>query len=73
MGEPTREGVRTVVLRLRRGHAGDDTLDTSRVLWGKQMNDERKKNDEETEKRRWGMRGLIRTAEQGDNRHFLFV
>lgn len=33
MGEPTREGVRTAVLRLRRGHAGDDTLDTSRVLW----------------------------------------
>lgn len=33
MGEPTREGVRTAVLRLRRGHAGDDTLDTSRVFW----------------------------------------
>lgn len=46
MGEPTREGVRTAVLRLRRGHAGDDTLDTSRVFWEKQMNDEREKNDD---------------------------
>lgn len=33
MGEPTRQGVRTAVLRLRRGHAWDDTLDTSRVFW----------------------------------------
>lgn len=32
-GEPTREGVRTAVLRLRRCHTGDDTLDTSRVFW----------------------------------------
>ncbi len=35
MGEPTREGMRTAVLRLRRGHAGDDTLGTSRVFWVK--------------------------------------
>lgn len=33
MGGPTGEGARTAVLRLRRGHAGDDAFDTSRVLW----------------------------------------
>jgi len=33
MEEPTREGVRTVVLGLRRGRVGDDTLDASRVFW----------------------------------------
>lgn len=35
MREPTREGMRTAVLRLGRGHAGHDTLDTSRVFWVK--------------------------------------
>lgn len=33
--EPTREGVRAAVLRLRRSHAGDDTLGTSQVFWVK--------------------------------------
>lgn len=33
MWEPTREGMRTTVLGLGRGHAGHDALDTSRVLW----------------------------------------
>lgn len=33
IGEPTREGVRTAVLRLRGCHAGDDSLDSSRVFW----------------------------------------
>lgn len=35
MWEPTRKGMRTAVLRLGRGHAGHDALDTSRVLWVK--------------------------------------
>lgn len=51
MGEPTREGVRAAVLRLRRGHAGDDTLDTSRVFWVNRWNDERKENDDDKTKR----------------------
>ncbi|TNN38233.1 hypothetical protein EYF80_051600 [Liparis tanakae] len=33
MEEPTREGVTMVVLGLRRGCVGDDTLDPSRVFW----------------------------------------
>lgn len=35
MAEPTGEGVRVAVLRLRGGHAGDDTLDTGREFWVK--------------------------------------
>lgn len=47
MEEPTREGVRTAVLRLRRGHAGDDTLDTSRVFWVNRWMMREKKNDDD--------------------------
>lgn len=53
MGEPTREGVRATVLRLRRGHAGDDTSDTSRVFWAEQVHDGRKdENDDDNNKRK---------------------
>lgn len=40
IAEPTREGVRTAVLRLRRGHAGDDTFGTSWIFWVKKKKDE---------------------------------
>lgn len=76
MGGPTREGARTAVLRLRRGHAGDDALDTSRVLWINRWKDERKEGDDDktrTTSREDEGCSMTRTGEQEDNWQFLFM